>query len=176
MHNTAVVAGTRAEVHRMTSRPRRLPTHEQNRDMPIYETSITINSSPERIWQLLSEVVAWPRWLPTVTAVEPLDGQMLEQGRRFKVQQPKLRPAVWIVSNVEPNRRFEWQARAPGVLMVADHVVEQRGSGPASVHLRFEFRGVVGRLLGLLFSSTTRRYMGQEAASLKSEAEHGSVT
>jgi uncharacterized membrane protein len=140
--------------------------------MPIYQTSITIDASSETIWKLLSTVVAWPRWLPTVTSVEPLDGEILKRGHRFRVLQPKLRPATWIVSTVEPNRRFEWRARAPGVLMVADHVVESLASDATSVVLRFEFRGVAGNLLGLFFSSTTKRYIEQEAASLKAAAEH----
>lgn len=143
--------------------------------MPIYETSISIDACPERVWQLLSEVVAWPRWLPTVTSVQPLDGEMVETGRRFRVLQPRLRPATWIVSHVEPNRRFEWRAHSPGILMVADHLVERPAPGRASVLLRFEFRGALGSVLGLLFSSTTRRYIAQEAASLKAAAERQSA-
>jgi len=139
--------------------------------MPIHQTAITIDAAPESIWQILSAVVTWPRWLPTVTSVEPLDGEALAVGRRFRVLQPKLRPATWVVSCVEPNRRFEWRARSAGTLMVADHVLEMVAPGRTSVVLRFEFRGVLGSLLGMLFSSMTRRYIRQEADSLKKEAE-----
>ena len=143
--------------------------------MTVYQTTITINAPPEAIWQMLSTVVAWPRWLPTVTSVEHLDAETLVVGHRFRVLQPKLRPATWVVSKLEPNRRFEWRANATGVLMVADHVIERLPSGESSVLLRFEFRGVVGSLLGVLFSSMTRRYISQEASSLKLAAEHESV-
>ncbi|WP_250622978.1 SRPBCC family protein [Pinirhizobacter soli] len=139
--------------------------------MPSYQTSITIDASPESIWQILTTVVAWPRWLPTVNSIEPLDGDTLAIGHRFRIRQPKLQPATWVVSKVEPNRRFEWRASSPGVLMVADHVIESLAPGKTSALLRFEFRGVVGSLLGLLFSSTTQRYIQQEAASLKAAAE-----
>src|SRR3954468_5299004 len=106
--------------------------------MPIHQTTITINAAPEAVWQILSNVVAWPRWLSTVTSVEALDGEMLTAGHRFRVLQPKLRPATWVVSAVEPNRRFEWRAHSPGVLMVADHLIEHLASGESSVFLRFE--------------------------------------
>lgn len=139
--------------------------------MPSYQTSITIDASPESVWQILSTVATWPRWLPTINSIEALDGDALKIGHRFRVRQPKLQPATWVVSKVEPNRRFEWQANSPGVQMVADHVLESLAPGKTSVLLRFEFRGVVGSLLGLLFSSTTRRYIRQEAASLKATAE-----
>jgi hypothetical protein len=139
--------------------------------MPSYQTSITIDASPESIWPILSTVATWPRWLPTIVSVEPLDGDNLEVGRRFRVVQPRLRPATWVVTKVEPNRRFEWQAYTPGVLMVADHALESLAPGKTSVLLRFEFRGVLGSLLGLIFSSTTQRYIRQEAASLKEVAE-----
>ena len=139
--------------------------------MPAYQTSITIDAPPESVWQVLSAVVAWPEWLPTVARVEALDADGLAVGRRFKVLQPRLKPAVWTVSRIEPGRRFEWQAASPGMLMVADHRLQGLAAARTSVLLRFEFRGIAGGLLGLLFASTTRRYVDQEAAALKKAAE-----
>jgi hypothetical protein len=139
--------------------------------MPTYQSSITIDAAPESVWKVLSAIVAWPRWLPTVLSVEALDADVLEVGRRFKVLQPRLRPTIWTVSRIEPGRRFEWQAASPGMLMVADHQLQALAPGRTSVLLRFEFRGIAGRVLGLLFASTTRRYVDQEAAALKKAAE-----
>jgi uncharacterized membrane protein len=139
--------------------------------MTIHQISIAISAPPNAVWRLLSGVAAWPNWLPTVSSVEPLDGETIERGRRFKVLQPKLHPAIWTVSAVEPNQRFEWQATSPGILMIADHVVEVTSPEEVTVLLRFEFRGVIGSLLGLLYASTTRKYIEQEARCLKRTAE-----
>lgn len=139
--------------------------------MPAYQTSITIDAAPECVWSILSEVTEWPRWLPTVASVEGLGAERLAFGARFKVRQPGLRPTIWTVSAIEPGRRFEWQAASPGVLMVGDHRLQRVSPDSTSVLLRFEFRGVVGGLLGLLFASTTRRYVDQEAAALKNATE-----
>ena len=139
--------------------------------MSTYQTSITIDAAPECVWMVLSAVVEWPGWLPTVVSVEALDADLLEVGNRFKVLQPRLRPTIWTVSRIEPGRRFEWQAASPGMVMVADHQLQALAPASTSVLLRFEFRGIAGRLLGLLFASTTRRYVEQEAAALKNAVE-----
>jgi hypothetical protein len=83
------------------------------------------------------------------------------------VTQPKLRPTVWVVSVVEADRRFEWRAQSPGMELVADHVIESTGQGGTRVRLRFEFNGLVGAILGVVFGSLTRNYLSQEAQALK---------
>jgi hypothetical protein len=139
--------------------------------MPSYDASISIKASAESVWSVLAEVAAWPEWLPTVESVQPRDGNQLSVGSRYVVRQPKLRPATWIVTELEPPRRFVWQARSPGLLMVAEHTIEERSPGTSNVNLRFSFTGVLGSLIGRLFRSVTRKYLAQEAASLKLKIE-----
>jgi uncharacterized membrane protein len=136
-----------------------------------YATRTRIEAPATRAWRLLSAVEDWPRWLPTVTRVDALDGTPLATGRRYHVVQPRLRPAVWTVTGIDPGRRFAWQARAPGLAMVADHVVEPHGDD-TWVHLTYRFGGLLGPLLGRLYGRLTRDYLRQEAAALKHHAEH----
>jgi uncharacterized membrane protein len=139
--------------------------------MPSYESSVTIAAEPSAVWCVLSDVSAWPEWLPTVAKVEPLDAKKLSLGSRFVVHQPKLRPATWKVTELDPPHHFAWVARSLGVEMRAEHTVSQ-GSGVASrVVLRFTFAGVLGGVLGRLFRSVTESYLAQEAASLKQKVE-----
>ena len=139
--------------------------------MPSYGSSISIVASREAVWRVLAEVVAWPKWLPTVSSVEPLDGRALKVGSRYAVRQPKLRPATWVVTKFEPPRCFVWQARSPGLLLVAEHTVEESLPGKSQVNLRFSFTGLLGVPIGLLFRSVTESYLSQEVASLKLEVE-----
>ena len=139
--------------------------------MAAYEATSEIQAPAERVWAELSAVEAWPQWMPTVTRVEPLREATLQVGRRYRVTQPKLRPEVWTVSAVEPDRRFEWRAKSPGMELVADHVIESKGPDAARVRLRFEFNGLVGALLGAVFGALTRDYLRQEAQALKRRAE-----
>jgi len=135
--------------------------------MPAYSAFISIAAPRESVWRVLAAVVAWPEWLPTVSSVQPLDGKPLKIGARYTVHQPKLRPATWVVTELEPPRCFVWQARSPGLLMIAVHTIEEAPAGGSRVVLRFSFAGVLGAPLGWLFRSTTERYLAQEVASLK---------
>jgi hypothetical protein len=120
---------------------------------------------------VLAAVVEWPEWLPTVNTVEPLDGDPLTVGFRYIVRQPRLRPATWVVTELEPPLCFVWQARSPGLLMIATHKIEENAPGESRVILRFSFSGLLGAPIAWLFRPVTQRYLAQELASLKLIAE-----
>jgi uncharacterized protein YndB with AHSA1/START domain len=136
--------------------------------MPSYDASLAIGAPRESVWRALAAVVEWPKWLPTVSAVEALDAAPLQIGFRYTVSQPKLRPATWVITALEPPRCFVWQARSPGLLMIASHTIEESSLGKSLVTLRFSFTGLLGAPIGWLFRSTTQRYLAQELASLRS--------
>jgi uncharacterized membrane protein len=139
--------------------------------MVTYETTIDVQATSERVWLVLSNVEEWSQWMPTVSSVVPLRDAPLEVGRRYRVTQPKLRPTVWTVSTIEAGRRFEWRAKSAGAELVADHVIESRGTDASRVRLRFEFNGFLGGLLGVVFGALTRNYLSQEAQALKYRVE-----
>ena len=139
--------------------------------MLTYTSSTSIDAPAEAIWLVLSDVVRWPKWLPTVSQVEPLDGNSLRLGARFVVHQPKLRPATWTVTEIAEPGRFVWVARSPGLHMVADHTVTQDSPVASRVVLRFSFGGLLGGIIGRMFGSVTQSYLAQEGASLKERVE-----
>jgi len=139
--------------------------------MRSYDASLAIGSPRDSVWRVLAAVVAWPKWLPTVSSVEALDGESLQVGFRYTVRQPKLRPATWVVTELEPPSRFVWQARSPGLLMIASHTIAESSLGKSLVTLRFSFTGLLGAPIGWLFRSTTKRYLAQELTSLRSVVE-----
>jgi uncharacterized membrane protein len=139
--------------------------------MPTYEASALIAAPPDEVWRVLSDVTAWPDWLPTVAKVEPLDGKSLSSGSRYVVRQPKLKPATWVVTELAPPSRFVWLARSPGLAMVAEHIVDATSPATSRVILRFSFNGLLGGIIGKLFRSVTESYLAQEAASLKQKVE-----
>ncbi|MGA8278650.1 MAG: SRPBCC family protein [Rhodanobacteraceae bacterium] len=139
--------------------------------MPTYRVTENIAAPAARVWASLRNVLAWPEWLPTVTSVTPLGVSNLEIGARFRVLQPKLRPATWEVVSVREGQGFVWQAGSPGLAMSAGHVVEPTGPESCKLTLEFTFSGRLSPLAGLLAGSLTRRYIATEAASLKVVAE-----
>jgi uncharacterized membrane protein len=139
--------------------------------MPSHSASLSIAAPGESIWGALAAVVAGPEWLPTVTSVQALDGAPLSVGARYTIRQPKLRPASWVVTELEPTRRFLGRARSPGVLMVADHTIEENSPGNSLVTLRFSFSGLLGAPLAWFFRSITECCLAHEMASLKLKVE-----
>lgn len=141
--------------------------------MPAYETSALVHAPVKGAWPVLSRVVAWPQWLPTVDSVHPLDGACLALGARFVLHQPKLRATTWKVTQLEPPHLFVWSARHPGIAMLAEHRLDADESAPdvCTLVLRFVFAGWLGGIAGRLSRSVTEDYLAQEAAAFKAIME-----
>ena len=90
------------------------------------EQSITVDvaATPERVWEVLSDVEYWSDWTPTVTMVRRLDEGPLRTGSRARISQPRIPETEYVVTELEPGRSFTWVATGPGVLTTARHDVE----------------------------------------------------
>jgi hypothetical protein len=139
--------------------------------MATVRVSQNIAAASVVVWERLAKVTEWGTWLPTVTAVVPLDRPSLAIGAKFKVTQPKLRPAVWQVTSLDPGRSFCWESKTVGLQMWANHTVRQLGIASSSVELEFRFSGFLSPIAGLLVGALTEQYLHVEAASLKATVE-----
>ena len=132
--------------------------------------SVDIAAPPERVWAVMSDVERWHEWTASIRSVRLRDGGPLAVGSRALIRQPKLPPARWRVSLLEPGRRFDWVSTAPGVRVTGVHSVEPTPTGSrATVGLRYD-----GPLAWLLESTTraiTLRYLNLEAEGLKRRSE-----
>ena len=140
--------------------------------MTKYSTSITINSSQEAAWNILSNVAHWHEWTPTVTKVEVLDTPEIKLNNRYKVFQPKLQPVVWTITELN-SANFTWESKSPGMHMVAEHTVKSVNANQSEVTLTFAFNGWLGNLIGKLYGKMTAEYVQTEAQSLKKKVEAG---
>ena len=138
--------------------------------MTKFSTSITINSSQETAWNVLSNVAHWHEWTPTVNKVEVLNTSELKLGNRYKVFQPKLQPVVWTVTELN-SANFTWESKAPGMHMVAEHIVKSVNANQSEVTLTFAFNGWLGNLIGKMYGKMTEEYVQTEAQSLKKRSE-----
>ena len=136
-----------------------------------YTNSIDIDAEPSRVWEVLSDVERWHEWTESVTSVERHDDGPLQVGSTATVKQPKLRPADFEVTVVEPGRRFEWVSKAPGVTSVGDHIVDPRPGGGSRATLVLRQTGLATPVIKLLFGGLIRRYVEMEAAGLKRRSE-----
>lgn len=137
----------------------------------IVEREISIHAEPAAVWAVLSDVERWPDWTASMTSVRRLDDGPLAVGSRAHVEQPKLRPAVWTVTELEPDRSFTWQSASAGVTTVGGHQLAPGESGTTVVRLSFTMSGVLAPVIGLLLGGRVREYVQLEADGLKRACE-----
>jgi hypothetical protein len=106
-----------------------------------------VHTPAERVWQLLVNVEDWPTWTESMGEIKRLDDGPLAVGSRSRVTQPKGRPTVWTVTELEPTRTFTWVASRPGLAFEAVHRIEEVGD---AVRTTGEFIGT-GPLAWLAF-------------------------
>lgn len=133
---------------------------------------VQIDAPPEHVWEVLTDVERWPEWTETVTSVTRLDEGPLTTNARARVEQPKLPPTEYVVTELSPGQSFTWVATSPGVRVIARHDVESSPRGGTRVRLSVEQAGPLGKVMGrLFFKGLTDRYLAAEAAGLKARSE-----
>ena len=113
-------------------------------------TDIDIDATPERVWEVLTDLAAYPAWNPFIVRA----GGVVETGRRLTLtMQPiggratTLRPRL---VEVDVPRRLRWRGTVgdPG-LVDAEHTftLEPSGAGTRLIQ-RERFRGVLVPFMG----------------------------
>lgn len=138
-----------------------------------FERSIDIDAPQQRVWDVLSDIEAWPRRIETVETVELLTPPPLASGSRVRLKQPKLPEGVWGVSVWDAPSSFEWTQKTGGVTSVAGHRVEALDEGRARLTLTLDMRGLLIPVIALFYRDLTNRYMALEAEGMKRAAEAG---
>jgi uncharacterized protein YndB with AHSA1/START domain len=136
-----------------------------------FQTAIDIDAAPATVWRTLTDVESWPKWSASMTTVERLQQGELGVGSSARVTQPKLKAAVYTVTECEPGKSFVWEMKATGVKVRAVHFVEDRGEGGARMVLGVEQTGALSGLISLLYGKLARQYVVMEAEGLKKAAE-----
>jgi hypothetical protein len=70
-----------------------------------------------------------------------------------------------------PHQVFTWVQKAAGAKMIADHRLTAFDGSGTEVELSFSTEGLLGALLGSMYSKTIADYVKTEAKSLKQHCE-----
>jgi uncharacterized membrane protein len=136
-----------------------------------FEESVDIDAGQERVWEVLSDLEAWPQRIETVDVVELLTPPPLSEGSRVRLKQPKLPEGTWDITVWEAPSYFEWRQKSGGVTSVAGHRVEMLEEGRSRLTLSLDMRGPLIPVIGLFYKDLTNRYMTLEAQGMKRAAE-----
>jgi hypothetical protein len=131
-------------------------------------TSIEINATPARVWEVLTDLRAYGQWNPMIVRAEGT----VQKGRRLKVRfAPKGSRAYTFFPKllvVEPLRELRWLGfpRFPGILDTEHYfVIEPARSGTSSVmtHGAVEY-GLLAPVASLFLSGTARHFEAMNQA------------
>jgi uncharacterized membrane protein len=136
-----------------------------------FEESIDIDAQHERVWEVLSDLEAWPRRIETVDVVELLTPAPMSKGSRVRLKQPKLPEGTWDITVWDAPSYFEWRQKSGGITSVAGHRVEMLEEGRSRLTLSLDMRGPLIPVIGLFYRGLTNRYMSIEAQGMKRAAE-----
>lgn len=84
-----------------------------------------VEAPAETVWQILTDLDAWPRWGLTVTKAE-LDGAALLLGATGRVWTPVGLPLPFVISEFDPGRIWGWEVAG---VPATRHGVEHRNDG-----------------------------------------------
>jgi len=72
-----------------------------------FEESIDVDAQQQRVWDVLSDLEAWPRRIETVDFVELLTPAPVAEGSRILLKQPKLPEETWDITVWDEPSYFE---------------------------------------------------------------------
>lgn len=140
-----------------------------------FEQTIDIDARPEDVWAVLSDVKRWGEWTPTVKSFEWVEGDILAEGAKARLELEGAPRAVWTVREVDEGQSFSWESNVRGVRTVGGHVIEPREAG-SHVVLSLDYSGFMATLFRPMIARVSRRNMAMEADGLKRASEARSAT
>ncbi|HWJ53512.1 MAG TPA: SRPBCC family protein [Propionibacteriaceae bacterium] len=136
-----------------------------------FEQSIDIDARRQGVWEVLSDLEAWPQRIETVDVVELLTPPPVGEGSRVRLKQPKLPEGIWEVTVWDAPSYFEFRQQSGGVTNVAGHRVEALEDGRSRLTLTLDMRGLLVPVVAVFYKGLTNRYMTVEAQGMKRAAE-----
>jgi len=136
-----------------------------------FERTVDVDAPQQRVWDVLSDLEAWPQRIETVDVVELLAPSPVGAGTRVRLKQPKLPEGMWEVTVWDAPSSFEWRQRSGGMTTVAGHRVSALEEGRSRLSLTLEMRGLLVPVVALFYKGLTNRYMTLEAEGMKRAAE-----
>jgi hypothetical protein len=136
-----------------------------------FEESIDVDAGQQRVWDVLSDIEAWPRRIETVEIAELLTPAPVAEGSRVSLKQPKLPEGTWDITVWDAPSYFEMRQKSGGVTSAAGHRVEALEEGRSRLTLSVDMQGWLVSVVGLFSKGITTRYLTSEAQDMKRAAE-----
>jgi uncharacterized membrane protein len=137
-----------------------------------HRVTATVGAPPAAVYRLFIDVERWPELTPSTRSVRRLDSGPIRVGSEAIVRQPRLPPARWRVTEMEPDRSFVWETRGGGVTTVGEHRVEPDGPG-STITITLRTDGPLAGVIDLLMGRLARRHVDLELEGFRAAADTG---
>ena len=134
------------------------------------KTSITINASKEKVWQILTDFSAYPEWNPFIKSI---NGEV-KVGNRIQIKLPEMtfKPTVLTYTK---NTELKWLGHLwfKG-LFDGEHkfYISDNGNGTTNFEQSEIFKGVLVKLFSKKLDKDTKKRFQQMNRELKLRAEN----
>jgi len=140
--------------------------------MAFREASLDTKASPARVWQVWSDVNAWPSWNPDMKESQ-LDGP-LGAGMTGKINTRSGGRHDVVVTHFESGSSFELESTAmPGTRMGIRATITPTPNG-SRISQGFEARGLFAPVVGPMMGSSILKTFNAVLEALKQKAEASS--
>jgi uncharacterized membrane protein len=139
-----------------------------------HRVTTTADAPADEVYRLFIDVERWPEMTASIREVRRLDSGPIRVGSEAIVRQPRLPPARWRVTELEPGRTFIWETTAAGVTTAGEHVVEQDGER-AVITLTLRMHGPLAWLAAVAWGGLARKHVAMELEGFRRTAASASA-
>ena len=137
--------------------------------MAFREASLETSASPDRVWQVWSDVNHWPEWNPDMKA-SSIDGP-LKLGATGNIDTRSGGKHDVVVTHYEQGRSFELESTAlPGTKMAIRATITPSSSG-SRITQGFEPRGLLAPIVGPMMGGAILKTFNSVLGGLKQKVE-----
>ncbi|HEU5166193.1 MAG TPA: SRPBCC family protein [Chitinophagaceae bacterium] len=136
--------------------------------------SLIIHAKAAVIFKVLADVENWNKWTGSVQKSRLIKGDTFAVGSKIKIIQPKLRPVIWEITEVQSDKSFTWVSNSIGLNVTAKHIIENCGDS-SKVLLITTYKGFLSKIVYPLISDIANKYMTMEIDGLKQASEKFSI-
>ncbi len=141
---------------------------EVDHSAPVCESGeIMVGAPPESVWDTLTDLASWPRWMPGVGTMRV--DEPLRVGTTFEWRAGPATIRSEIVESDRPHG-VAWKGRTLGITAVHVWRMERQG-GDTRVFTEESWGGALPRLLRAPMAKTVRKALDDGLPALKAEAE-----
>ena len=145
---------------------------DADRDAPVFvATEIDVDASAEAVWDTLTDLDSWPRWLPGVKSMT-MRGPFAV-GSTFEWRAGPGTIKSEIVEAERPSRAA-WKGRTMGMDAVHAWRIEPLGPATTRVHTEESWNGLLPRVLRKMMHNSLEKSLDEALPAVKAEAERRS--